>query len=70
MLFFDNVKMSGNMMQMVAFGAQDFNLDYKSENGGLYKKYTGKHNFYVRIKERSIKKNMKNRERAYRQQIK
>jgi hypothetical protein len=59
MLFFDNVKMSGNMMQMVAFGAQDFNFAYKPENGGLDKKYTGKHNFYVRIKERSIRKNEK-----------
>ena len=61
MLFFDNVKISGNMMQMVAFGSQDFNFSYKPENESLYKKYTGKRNFYICIKERSIKKIMKNR---------
>lgn len=61
MLYFDHAIMSGNMMQMVAIGVQDFNFNiaYKP-NRGLYKKYTGKHNFYVHIKERSIRK-IKNR---------
>jgi hypothetical protein len=53
------VIISGCMMQMVAIGAQDFNFDCKP----VKKIYTGKHNFYARIKERSIRK-MKKRDKA------